>query len=115
MVREQRQLNKERKELWAAHLASAIEKRPFHAVAQPDGTVTICRPLERDIHAQELKQHRKKDSYSNRLKSCLCLHQKSSQPFHGEREEWRRPHAQLISSWPQRAPHGLQLCVTTEG
>ena len=95
VIREKRQLNKERKELWAAHLAAAVVRRPFHAVTQPDGTITLCRPLEKDVYEREVQEHRRKDTYGKRLEGCFCLHQKSSQHLQAEREEWTRSQAQL--------------------
>ena len=96
VIREQRQVNKQRKELWAAHLAAAVDRRPFHAVAQPDGTVSLCRPLEKDVYEREVQQHRKSTTQGKRLKGCFCMHQRSSQQMQAEREEWSRPQAQLI-------------------
>ena len=96
VIREQRQLNKQRKELWAAHLAAAVDRRPFHAVAQPDGTVSLCRPLEKDVYEREVQQHRNSTTQGKTLKGCFCMHQRSSQQMQAEREEWSRPQAQLI-------------------
>ena len=96
VVREQRQLNKQKKELWAAHIAAAVDRRPFHAVTQPDGTVSLCRPLEKDIYERELQQHRRQTNQGKTLKGCLCMHPRSSQQMQAEREEWSRPQAQLI-------------------
>ena len=95
VIREKRQLNKERKELWAAHLAAAVVRRPFHAVTQPDGTITLCRPLEKDVYEREVQEHYRKDTYGKRLKGCFCLHQKSSQHLQAEREESTRAQSQL--------------------
>ncbi len=96
VIREQRQLAAQRKQLWAAHLASAVDRRPFHAVAQPDGSVALCRPLEKDVYEQQVQQYKRKDTCKSKLKGCICLHQRSTQSPHEDYEEVSRPQAQLI-------------------
>ena len=67
-------------------------------MSQPDGTVSLCRPLEQDVYEQVAQQARKSkgSTVKNSFKGCFCLHQRSSQPLHPEAEEWSRPRAQLI-------------------
>ena len=85
VIREQRQLNKQRKELWAAHLAAAVDRRPFHLVAQPDGTVSLCRPLEKDVYERG-GPAAPQEYYSGQDTSGLFLHAPEKLPANAGRE-----------------------------
>lgn len=65
-------------------------------MAQPDGSVALCRPLEKDVYEQQVQQYKRKDTCKSKLKGCICLHQRSTQSPHEDYEEVSRPQAQLI-------------------
>ncbi len=92
VIREQRQLQKEREEILAAEAALAVSRRPYFAVEQPDGQQSVCRPAEEDYYVQHVKS--RKVRFGARIKGCLCMGKEHSQ--RQQAEDWRVPEPRLV-------------------
>ncbi len=94
VIREHRQLQKERQEVLAAEALAAVNRRPYFQVEQPDGQQSLCRPVEEDYFVQHVKS--RKPRIKSRIKSCFCMGPGHSQSYSADREEWRVAEPRLV-------------------
>lgn len=94
VIREQRQLQKEREEILAAEAALAVNRRPYFTVEQPDGQQSVCRPAEEDYYVQHIKK--RKGRIGKRIKSCFCMGTGPNQTYGENGEHWRLAEPRLV-------------------
>lgn len=96
VIREQRQLQKERQELIEAEEALAINRRPYFTVQQPDGNCSVCR-VEEHYYGKTLKDQRKKSKkFSKTLKSCFCIGGSDRRCDTAQAEHWQLAGPRLV-------------------
>ena len=72
-------------------------QRPYFTVVQPDQSLAVGRPAEKDFLEQHVRRQRPK--LSDRLSGCFCgakAHSRGRQQQRDQVEEWRRFQPQLV-------------------
>jgi hypothetical protein len=96
LIREQRQLQKERQELLEAEAALAVNRRPYFTVQQPDGDCAVCR-VDEQYYERNWKKHvKQKANITSRLKSCFCVKGKERQSEITLGEDWQFSGPRLV-------------------